>query len=303
MEFKTKESLIHELSSNEQIEFGKRGKKNQPLPLTDEEYENFHMLIDHTAGPSQTSMRMDDLVLWKFELIKRTSKVFFNNELNSMPIIINALFDTYFYSQIQVKDRKVQHNLCLEKCLRKLNKAYFYNGKIGEFSVIAYSYNRCYVIRLLNLVFLEESLLTDFERDLLIFILKNQRFNISPVNENLNDLSLKEIVLKSDLDFREIVFCFGKNSYQRDLTDMINNKQENINPEIPSNEADLSKEENSIYARKYLEDKDGAKKWLTNILPKKVQAYKESIFVEPIAYGFYLLKSVHTKTGDLVFKK
>ena len=77
MEFKTKESLIYELSSNEQIEFGKRGKKNQPLPLTDEEFDNFHNLMDHTAGPSQTSMRMDDLVLWKFELIKRTSKVFF----------------------------------------------------------------------------------------------------------------------------------------------------------------------------------------------------------------------------------
>ena len=57
----------------------------------------------------------------------------------------NLPLDTFFDARIEGKKR-LTHNKILEKVIRKLNKAYYYDGKMGEFFVPALTYNKCYVM-------------------------------------------------------------------------------------------------------------------------------------------------------------
>lgn len=303
MEFKAKDSLITEINENEYIEFNERSSENKPVPLTTEEFENFVRSPEYTRGPrGQTSMRMDDNVLWKFELIKRSSKVFFNNELSNMPIIINALFDTF--STIQLKDSDPTPNPHLQKILKKLNKAFLYKGIMGEFSVTALTYHQCYIIRVLYLLYIEEELVTEFECDLLSFIVQEERFNSRPRKlEKTSKFELKKVLNNSDLNFQEIIYCFGTNSYLRDLSQLMSKKVNEINPDIPRNELDLPSIENKIFAQKYAEDQNEANLWLKKTLEERKEVYKDSIFWEPDAWRFSLLKDLHLKIGTLKYKK
>ena len=299
MNFKKNESINFELNDKEVIEFKKCNDKNEPIPIDDNEFENFIRSPEHKRGPrGQTSMRIDDNVLWRFELIKRTSKTFFNNELSSMPIIINALFDTYF--KVQLKGHEPSPNEYLTKILRKLNKAFFYDGKLGEFSVPVMTYHQCYMIRVLFLFFIEEKLLTDFERKLIVFILEDRRFNAHPIERTTYDISeLKEVLMRANLNFREIIFCFGTNSYNKDLSSLMNGEINEINSDIPKNELDLPSIENQVFAQKYLENKKDAEVWLKKMIKERQQIYKESILWEHDANKFNLLKEMHMKLGSL----
>lgn len=303
MEFKAKDSLITEINENEYIEFKERTSENTPIPLSTEEFENFIRSPEHSRGPrGQTSMRIDDNVLWKFELIKRSSKVFFNNELSNMPIIINALFDTY--SKTQLKGSNPIPNPCLEKILKKLNKAFLYKGIVGEFSVTALTYHQCYIIRILNLLYIEEDLVSEFECDLISFILREERFNARPVKiEKTSKFELKKALSVADLNFQEIIYCLGANSYVRDLNQLMSNKVSEINPDIPRDELDLPSIENKIFAQKYTEDQNEANLWLEKTLEERKKVYKDSIFWEPDAWKFSLLKDLHLKIGTLKYKK
>ena len=299
MSFKKNQSIVFEINEKEVIEFKKCTDKNEPIPIDDNEFENFIRSPEHKRGPrGQTSMRIDDNVLWRFELIKRTSKTFFNNELSNMPIIINALFDTYF--KVQLKGHEPSPNEYLTKILRKLNKAFFYEGKLGEFSVPVMTYHQCYMIRVLFLFFIEEKLLTDFERKLIVFILEDIRFNSHPIERTTYDISeLKEVLMRANLNFKEIIFCFGTNSYNKDLSSLMNGEINEINSDIPKNELDLPSIENKVFAQKYLENKKDAEVWLKKMIKERQQIYKESILWEHDANKFNLLKEMHMKLGSL----
>ncbi len=303
MKFKPKDILISEINQNEYIEFNVRSSENEPIPLTTDEFENFVRSPEHSRGPrGQTSMRIDDNVLWKFELIKRSSKVFFNNELSTMPIIINALFDTF--SKTQLKGSNPTPNPHLEKILKKLNKAFLYEGTMGEFSVTALTYHQCYIIRILYLLFIEEDLVTEFECDLLSFILQEERFNSRPKKiEKTSKFELKAGFVNADLNFQEIIYCFGTNSFIKDLNQLMNKKVDEINPDIPRDESDLPNIENKIFAQKYIEDKNEANKWLEKTLKIRKEVYRDSIIWKPDSRRFSLLQVLHLKIGTLKYKE
>lgn len=301
MIFKKNDSLIFEINKKEIIEFKKCTKENKPISIENNEFEDFIRSPEYKRGPrGQTSMRIDDNVLWRFELIKRSSKTFFNNELSNMPTIINALFDTYFKTQI--KGHEPSPNEYLTKILRKLNKAFYFKEKLGEFSIPAMTYHQCYIIRILFLFFIEEELITDFERKLLTFIIQEKRFNSNPVSKNIYDeLQLKNLLIKAKLNFKEIIFCFGTNSYIKDLTSLMNGEVSDINSDIPKNELDLPDIENKVFAQKYLDNKKDAEIWLEKIIKERQEIFKESIFWEHDAYKYDLVKEMHLKLGSLEY--
>ena len=305
-EFSEIASLRLPINEEEYLEFEKTSNNKNPENLTVNEFEDFVRIpeLPSSRPRGQTSMRIDENVIWKFELIKRASQVFFSGELKNMPIIIKALFDTFFNVRIE-GNKRLTHNRILEKVMRKLNKAYYYDGKKGEFFIPALTYNKCYVIRLLNLLFIEPALLTSTEVQILSFIVGNTRFNNNAVSlEKVKDdkLTLHELFYKSDLNFREVLYCFGNTSYPGDFHKLMRGELQDINSEIPSNELDLPSEEYDIFKQRYLKNKQDAEEYLEEKLKERRLVYKESIFWEPHAYKFDLVRGLSKKLGTLKFK-